>query len=124
MVLGADLIVIGTSAFLVNGRFGRTGRQHIPLYHMGTLLVVGFFVRWCRYGRRRDAISASVLYSRGVIARRGNSFFYCSCPLVILRDLVVDRPAWKNLPGAIWRDRWNWVPFFALGAVFRAGCSL
>ena len=115
VVLGG-IIVIGTSPFLVNSALWFGQAVFIPLFLTGMLLVVGFFVRWCRYGRRRDAISALVVFAVSLLV--GEIPLLLLPSLVILRYLVVDRPGWKNLPGAIWRDRWVWVPFFALGAVF------
>jgi hypothetical protein len=38
--------------------------------------------------------------------------------LVLLRYWIVDRPGWRGLRAAIWRDRWVWLPFAALAGGF------
>jgi hypothetical protein len=115
VVLGG-IIVIGTSPFLVTSALWFGQAVFIPLFVTGMVLVVGFFVRWCRYGRRRDAIGALVVFAASLLV--GEIPLLLLPLLVILRYVVVDRPGWRDLPSAIWRDRWVWVPFAALGAAF------
>jgi hypothetical protein len=115
VVLGG-IIVIGTSPFLVNSALWFGQAVFIPLFVTGMVLVVGCFFRWCRYGRRRDAVGAWVVFAASLLV--GEIPLLLLPLLVILRYVVVDPPGWRRLPGAIWRDRWVWVPFATLGAAF------
>jgi hypothetical protein len=115
VVLGG-IVLIGTSPFLVNSALWFGQAVFIPLFVTGMVLVIGFFVRWCRYGRRGDAIGAWTIFTASLLV--GEIPLLLLPLLVLLRYWVVDRPGWRKLSGAIWRDRWVWVPFAAVGVAF------
>ena len=116
VVVVGGIVLVGTSPFLVNSAFWFGQAVFIPLFLTGIVLVVGFWVRWCRYGRPRDALATWLVFAASLLV--GEIPLLVIPLLVLLRYWIVDRPGWRGLRAAIWRDRWVWVPFAALAGAF------
>ena len=117
VIILAVLGVVGSSPFLVNPALWFGEAVFLLPAVILMLLVLGFFIRWHRTGRRLNLFAALAFFVAALLVQEIPLLLVPA--LVLLRYWVLPRPT--TAPGFwrwVWRDKWTWLGFAVIGAAY------
>jgi hypothetical protein len=108
-VFGISPLVFHVSAWFETSSF-------IFPYIALMLLCTGFFLRWCRWGRRSDLFWCWIMLTGGLLDQELPLLLLPA--FLVLRYVVIPADRHTGIVRSIWRDRFAWLPFLVTAAVY------